>query len=357
MNRSLSAIKPSIAVPLTHVSPGSVTMGEVLSRTVFTHLYKVADEEGARCFPLMDREGDVELYILFDTIDQFGEQADADVYLEFHQHKNDWIAVFWTVMSPNDPLGYPIAFHTLNDEQRYLAVRFLEQKQVWIHYLAFAGEDLVHIFSEAIDFAAEDKARAENLLLNAYYYKEESQAEQGEMPQETISGQTLDRGMLLTSGVSFYLDYAALEKQYGEEGAKESVMGAIYRALWMMSRHPKSQARDASFLVWVGQVEGENRNGRMTRLLSVTITPSLRGMMKGVHVSEDEENPLASLLMSLAEFLKTEEEQPFAAGYLPIIGYRSGTLQHIEWDDASVLRLKRLFVDSFPNAVLNPYSG
>jgi hypothetical protein len=357
VNRTLSAIKPSIEIPLTHVSPGSATMGEALNRAAYAHLYRIAEEEGARCFPLMDREGNVELYILFDTIDQFSEQANADVYLEFHQHKKDWIAVLWTVTSPDNPLGYPIPFHTQDDEYRYLAVRFLEQKHIWIHYLAFADEELVHIFSEAIDFAADDKEKAENLLLEAYYYEEDPEDEGGEMPQETINGQTLDRGLLLESGLSFYLDYAALEKQHGEEGAKESIMGGIYRALWMISRHPNAQARNSSFLIWVGEVEGENRSGRMTRLLSVSMSPSLRDIIKVVNLSEDEENPMASLLMSLSEFLKTEEEQPFAAGYLPIIGYHSGTLQHIEWDEASLSRLKRLFVDSFPNAVFNPYAG
>ncbi|WP_027417318.1 hypothetical protein [Aneurinibacillus terranovensis] len=357
MNSSIEAIKPSIAVPAQRISPSQKTMGEGLNHLTFQDIYQAVEEEGFRYFPRLNGKGDVEIYIVYDNIERFAEQAEAEVFLEFTRHKSQWIAVLWTITNPDDPLGYPITFAVEDEQARYLAIRFLEQKQIWIHYIALEDSYLVHVYSEAIAFSDEEKGEAERLLLEAYSYDPGREEDEEEIPQETVDAGSVTDERLLEKGVSFYLDYSAMENRLGEQGARELSMGLIYRSIWMMRRHPNAGVREAALLIWVSQIVGRNRGGEMTRLLVVTMTPLLRDILRVVNLSADDENPLANILMAVTEFQKTEEESPLVHGGLPIIGYAGGSIQHIEWDEESLLRLKKLFIHTFPEAASNPYAG
>ncbi|GED12114.1 hypothetical protein [Aneurinibacillus migulanus] len=346
-------IKPSISLPTKSAFLGGDTLGETLDQLAFQDIYKMIQEDGIRYFPRLTSEGDVEVCIIYEDIDSFGEQADAEVYLDFSRHKDNWIAVLWVVTDPEDPLGYPLSFHITKETDRYLAVRFLEQERIWIHYLADVEAGVMHLYSEAISFSGHETERAGELMLAAYRYDPEKE-EAEEMTERTISGEELELSRLREHGFSFYFDYRLMENRFGEEGARELVMGTIFRALWMMRRHPNPQAREAELLLWIGEKVGKNRADEETRLLVVTMTPQLLDVYQVVNLSELEANPLATTLMALTEYQFLEEEAPLENGYIPIAGYEDGTLVHIEWEEAPLLRLERAFAGEYPHRS-NPY--
>jgi hypothetical protein len=350
----LNRIKP---VPRLHegrISPDERTMGEVIERPVFQDIYRTVEEEGARYFPRLNAAGDVELYIVYEDIDRFSEQAEASVYLDFSGYKQKWIAVLWIVTDPENPLGYPFSFDTANDEMRYSAVRFLEQEHIWVHYMAQIEPGIIHLYSEAISFSEAEKETAAELLVAAYHNQEEGE-EESVLPERIVRGEDIALSRLKEKGFSFYLDYSLLENRFGEAEAKEQVMGAIYRALWMMRRHPNAQAREAEVLLWVGEKVGRNRAGEETRLLAITMTPPLLDVFQIVHLSELEANPLATMLMSLTEYQFLEEEYPLAYGYIPIVGYDAGVLSHIEWEEETLGILAHAYAQRYPENSTNPY--
>ncbi|GEN33431.1 hypothetical protein [Aneurinibacillus danicus] len=347
-------IKPEVLLPAGRISPGEETMGDTLNRLVFQDIYRAVSEDGARYFPRLTAAGDVEICIVYEDIESFSEQVDARVYLDFSSYRQNWIAVLWVVTDPEDPLGYPLSFRTMNEEERYLAVRFLEQEHVWVHYLADIEEGITHLYSEAISFSEEEKEEAGKLLLAAYRYDPVGQEEE-EMPEKTMGGEELAQNRLLERGFAFYFDYRLMENRFGEEGAREQVMGAVYRSLWMMHRHPNAQARDAELLIWVGEKTGKNRAGEDTRLLVVAMTPQLLDVYQIVHMSELEANPLATMLMALTEYQYLEEEYPLEYGYIPIVGYDGGTITHIEWNENSFFWLDEAYIAMYPEHTSSPY--
>ncbi|MFT9847397.1 hypothetical protein [Aneurinibacillus sp. REN35] len=348
-------IKPAEGITTTNIALGAETMGETLNRLAFQDIYRRVGEDGIMYFPRATADGDVEICIVYQDIDSFGEQAEASVYLDFSKHQHNWIAVLWVVDDPEDPLGYPLSFQTTVETDRYLAVRFLEQPRIWVHYLAEAEEGIMHLYSEAIAFDnGEQVERAGEMLLAAYRY-DPSVEEAEDLPEQVMRGDALSYACLKENGLSFYFDYRLMENRFGEEGAREQVMGAIYRSLWMMRRHPNAQARDAELLLWIGEKRGRNRADEETHLLVVTMTPQLLDVYQIVHMSELEANPLATMLMALTEYQYLEEEHPIEQGYIPIIKYEYGTLVHIEWEEESISRLHEAYLDAHPGQVFSPY--
>lgn len=346
-------IKPSIPLPPNRASLGSDTLGNTLNQLSFQDIYTTVQEDGMRYFPRLTAEGDVEVCIIYEDIDSFGEQAEAEVYLDFSRHKDNWIAVLWVVTDPEDPLGYPLSFQITKGTDRYLAVRFLEQERIWVHYLADVEAGIMHLYSEAISFSDQETERAVELMLAAYRY-DPTKEEADEMPETTIYGEKLELSRLREKGFSFYFDYRLMENRFGEEGARELVMSTIFRAFWMMRRHPNPQAREAKLLLWIGEKIGKNRADEETHLLVVTMTPQLLDVYQVVNLSELEANPLATTLMALTEYQYLEEETPLESGYIPIAGYENGTLVHIEWRETSLFRLDQAFADEYPHRH-NPY--
>ncbi|WP_047151932.1 hypothetical protein [Aneurinibacillus tyrosinisolvens] len=354
MDESLQLIKPGIHLPMGRISPEHETMGEPLNRLSFHDIYHAVEEEGIRYFPRLNGAGDVEIYIIYDDIESFGEQAEAQVYLDFSRHASRWIAVLWAVTDPDNPLGYPLQFDTKDETMRYLAVRFLEQESIWIHHLALDNSGLIHVYSEAISFPDDEKEEAKSLLLAAYEHRVD-ELEEEEIPERVLSGSAIHMERLAEEGISFYFDYDAMKNRLGEGGARESVMSSVYRAIWMMRRHPNPEARQAQMLIWVGEKNGKNRGGEDTNLLVVTMSPPLLDVYKIINLSEIEENPLATLFMSITEYQWLEEEHPILSGYFPIIGYEKGELLHIEWDEDSAQKLAAVFKANRPDEGNNPY--
>ncbi|MBN6188444.1 hypothetical protein JQN58_16460 [Aneurinibacillus sp. BA2021] len=350
-------IKPAGQIVTTSVSPGAETMGETLNRLAFQDIYRQVQEEGNTYFFRANAKGDVEICIVYPDIDSFGEQTEASVYLDFSRHQHSWIAVLWVVADPEAPLGYPLSFRTTVETERYLAVRFLEQGPIWVHYLAEAEDGIMHVYSEALAFDdGEQVERAGELLLAAYEY--DPAAEEAEdMPERVMAGEEVPDERLVEKGLAFYFDYRLMENRFGEEGAREQIMGAIYRSLWMMRRHPNAQAREAELLLWIGEKQGRNRADEETHLLVVTMTPQLLDVYQIVHMSELEANPLATMLMALTEYQYLEEEHPIEHGHIPIIKYEYGTLVHIEWEESSLSRLNEAYLRMHPGRQPGPYSG
>jgi hypothetical protein len=346
-------IKPPISLLKGRVSPDEETMGEVLNRLIFQDIYELALENGNRYFPRLTAEGNVEICIVYEDIESFSEQTEAKVYLDFSRHKQSWIAVLWTVSDPENPLGYPLSFHVTDVQDRYSAVRFLEQEHIWVHYLAETKGGIMHLYSEAISFSEEEKDKAGELLLAAYQY--DPSEEQEEMPEKVVAGENLPPARLRDKGLAFYFDYRLMESRFGKEGAREQIMAAVYRSLWMMRRHPNVQAREAELLLWIGEKTGKNRAGEDTRLLVVAMTPQLLDVYQIVHVSELSANPLATMLMALIEYQYLEEEYPLEYGYIPIVGYENGVLTHVEWEEESLVRLADVFAAAHPESSFNPY--
>ncbi|WCN36899.1 hypothetical protein [Aneurinibacillus uraniidurans] len=354
MRKELQDMKPAVALPDGRLSPDEATMGHILDPQMFADIYEQFDEEGQTYFPRLTDTGDVEAVIVHDDIDSFGDLAEADVYIDFTRHKQTWIAVLWIVDDPDHPLGFPFSFSVEEDTGRYLAIRLLEQDIIWVHHLAPTDEGIMHIYSESISFPDEEKDDAIQHLLAAYRNDPQTEAEE-EVPARIVSGNTIDSARFVDKGLTFYFDYSALLRRFGEEAAQEQVMGAVYRALWMMRRHPNPQARAAELYIWVGEGNGQNRAGEDTHLLGITMTPQLLDVYQIVNMSELDANPLATMLMSITEYQMLEEEEPLALGYLPIIGYVNGELLHIDWDKAAVERIASVYDTAYPQAGFNPY--
>lgn len=354
MKKELQDMKPAVALPDGRISPDEETMGHILDSEAFADLYEQFDESGQTYFPRLTGTGDVEVVIVHDDIDSFGDLAEADVYIDFARHKQTWIAVLWMVNDPDNPLGFPLSFPVEDDTGRYLAIRMLEQEEIWVHHLAPTEDRIMHIYSESISFPDEEKDEAVEHLLAAYRNDPQVEAEE-EVPARVVSGSEIDPARFLDAGFTFYFDYSALLRRLGEEAAREQVMGAVYRALWMMRRHPNPEARAAELYIWVGELHGQNRAGEETHLLSITMTPQLLDVYQIINRSELDANPLATMLMSITEYQMLEEEAPLARGYLPIIGYVDGELLHIDWDEEGIENISSAYEDAYPDKTLNPY--
>ncbi|BAU29155.1 hypothetical protein DFP93_11788 [Aneurinibacillus soli] len=354
MRKELQDMKPAVALPDGRLSPDETTMGHILDVQRFADIYEQFDEDGQTYFPRLTCTGDVEAVIVHDDIDSFGNLAEAQVYIDFTRHKQTWIAVLWMVDDPDNPLGFPFSFPVEEDTGRYLAIRLIEQDVIWVHHLAPTEEGIMHIYSESISFPDEEKDEAVEHLLAAYRNDLQSEAEE-EVPARIVNGSDIDPARFLDLGFTFYFDYSALLRRLGEEAAKEQVMGAVYRALWMMRRHPSPQARAAELYIWVGEGSGQNRAGEDTHLLGITMTPQLLDVYQIINTDELDANPLATMLMSITEYQRLEEEMPLSLGHLPIIGYVNEELLHIDWDGAGVESIASVYGTAYPQAGFNPY--
>lgn len=360
----LAAIKPAVTIDVDRKNPGNETMGESLSSVDFPDIYEKVIEEGQTYFYRVDGKGDISFYVIFDSIDDFSQSTESQVYLDFQMYKTQFITVVWTVSDPQNPLGFPVKFDVHKEEDLFAVIQFLQQSETWIHYLA-AGEmqedgagDLIHIYSEAITFSAEDKNHGAEMIFHCREWTPELEEEDGEDADPTIiSAAEIIDDRLRESGTQYLLDYSELIMRAGdEETAKMKAMGALSRILLFFKRHPSSILRDTSFLTWVGEREGENRNGEKTRILSIAVTPALHDLFPEDNRGNLGENPFAMFYFSFAEFLRTEESQPLHDGAFPIAKYEAEEIYHIEVDETALEKLFAAHRDTFGSTdEENPY--
>ncbi|WP_139490157.1 hypothetical protein [Brevibacillus dissolubilis] len=383
---------PTLTPDPTRHSPTAETMGELLDRAAFLDLYETAIVEGIPYFARINGTGDVELYLVFESVDAFSEATDESVSVEFKTYQNKLLAVIWTLSDPENPLGFPLTFDVHNERERYMAYRLVEQAETAIYYLAPEQERLLHIFSETVTFSGNEREQVRGMIgflfnrsagqtesahesaetdqaagnsINhsastpvtdpkaihpasnqADYDADAVQSEIKEEPIVSVDAMTLSDTILQDSGVAYQFAYDRLIAEHGEEGAQHLLMSTVHQALLVMRRHNRSEVRETACTVWVGERE---------QILSIYITPGLFDLFEVVHTSEDEANPFSRFLLAIPEFIQTQEGAPLAEGAYPIFRFDQGRLSHLELDEAFQARLAERFAKDYPS-MSNPYA-
>jgi len=329
-------------------SPDAGTQGEVLDREQYDDLYQLVEEEGLPYFARLNGRGEVELYLVFETVDAFSEQTKDAVSVEFKTYQNKLLAVIWTLSDPLQPLGFPLSFDIRSAEERSVALTILHQPFTALHYLAFEERQLTHIYSEAISFSAEEVSRAQDMVRSLYegnpaYMPQEAEVREEET--QTIPATSLPDSVLQEKGTAFLLQYQRMLATHGEEEAQHLLMSTVKQAVWVMRRHSRSEVRDSSFTVWAAE-QGEQ--------FYLVVTPALSHLFEVIHMSEEDANPFSRFLMTLPDFVQTQDAAPLLLGAFPLLRYESGQLYHLDLDEKLQEHLHRLFMQAFPG-ISSPY--
>ncbi|MGD8189802.1 hypothetical protein ACQCN2_07450 [Brevibacillus ginsengisoli] len=340
--RPLISLRPDLH------SPSHETISQALPTEEFADLYTNIRDEGLTHFPRIDSRGNVELYLVFESIDDFSSATHGEVYLEFKSYQDKLLAIIWTLDDPLNPLGFPMSFNIQEKQDRYMALRLLDQPQTWVHYVAFVDQEILHIYSEAISFPTEEKSRVESLVHDLYEEKADTDEEASrkrheemeikELPTETITAHTLPEESLLESGTAYVFDYQRLIAAHGPQEAQVVLMQAVHQALLIMRRHYRSEVRETTFTVWAAE---------RGPLLYLFVTPSLEHLFEVVHYSEEEANPFSKTLLAIPQFVETMEGAPLALGAYPIMRYVQGKWMHVELDEAFQTTLHELFAQHY----------
>ncbi|MFS0557293.1 hypothetical protein [Brevibacillus sp. 179-C9.3 HS] len=323
-------------------SPDESTQGEVLDPVVYHDLYKLAEKEGLPYFVRLSGTGEVELYLVFESVDAFSEQTKDAVSLEFKTYQNKLLAVIWTLSDPLNPLGFPLTFDIARTEERSMALQLLEQPYAALHYLAYADGELTHIYSEAISFSPAEVARTQEMIRALYEGTPDTlpvEAQVREQETESLPAMSLPSSVFTETGMAFVLQYKRMRDTHGEEGAQHLLMSTVQQAIWVMRRHARSEVRDTSFTVWAAEADD---------YVMIVLTPSLSHLFEVVHMSEDEANPFSRFLMTLPEYVQTQDASPLQLGAFPLLRYESGHLYHLELDEDVQKRLAQEFAKAFP---------
>ncbi|MGG4442411.1 hypothetical protein [Brevibacillus fortis] len=329
-------------------SPEESTQGEVLDPVVYHDLYKLAEEEGLPYFVRLSGTGEVELYLVFESVDTFSEQTKDAVSLEFKTYQNKLLAVIWTLSDPLNPLGFPLTFDIVRADERSMALRLIEQPYSSIHYLAYADSELIHIYSESISFSPAEVARTREMIQALYEGTPDTLPDEVQVREEeteSISAMSLPASVFTESGMAFVLRYKHMRDVHGEEGAQHLLMSTVQQAVWVMRRHARSDVRDTSFTVWAAEA-GD--------YVMIILTPSLSHLFEVVHMSEDEANPFSRFMMTLPEYVQTQDASPLQLGAYPLLRYESGRLYHLELDEDVQMHLAQAFAKAFPGTPV-PY--
>lgn len=343
------AFWPVIMADPTLCSPSEETQGDVLDQQSFADLYQLVKEEGLPYFTRLRADGDVELYLVFESIEEFSEATSDAVSIEFKTYQDKLLAVIWTVTDPIHPLGFPLTFDIKKETDRFMALRMLEQAAVQIHYLSFENDRITHIFTEEATFSAQETERTQGYIRRLYEGKSsnhDAEAEEvKEEPIRSIDADTLAEQVLLEKGVSYSLHYGTLANREGQEAAQNLVMGTVHQAMLVMRRHARSEVRESSFTVWVAQQE---------ETLAVIISPALDHLFAAADTFEEGANPFSRFLQELPEFLETKDVSPLQLGAYPILRYQAGRLFHLELSEETQHHLAHLYEKERSSAA-NPY--
>lgn len=323
----------------TRSSPSAATMGDTLTEAAFSDLYRHVRDEGLPYFTRVNNSGDVELYLVFESIDAFSDATRDAVSVEFKTYRHALLAVIWTLVDPREPLGFPLSFDIKQQDQRYMALRMVEQPELWIHYLSFSDGEITHIYSEASTFSNKEKEQVNQLI--RYLFEEQPDEQQKpaqahEVKEEeliSISAATLADDVLEEAGTAYLIDFGRLAAEQGEEGAQALLMNTVQQAVLVMRRHSRSEVRESAFTIWAGEQQGA---------LWLFVTPMLYSLFEVVHSSEDEANPFARFLYALPFYLETVDASPLECGAYPILRYENGKLYHLELDELTATRLAEL---------------
>ncbi|MGN7471618.1 hypothetical protein [Brevibacillus sp. SAFN-007a] len=336
------AFYPALSPDPALRSPMAATQGEVLDKSAYRDLYELASEAGLPYFARLNGAGEVELYLVFESVDAFVEQTRDAVSVEFKTYQGKLLGVIWTLSDPLQPLGFPLTFDIRQAEQRGMALKMLEQPCTLLHYLAYEGGALTHIYTESLSFSAAEVERTRDMIRSLFEGKSEAIPQEAQVREEetlTVSALSLPDAVLLEDGLAYVFSYKRMVEAHGTEGAQHLLMNTVRQAVWVMRRHARSEVREAAFTVWVAE-RGE--------LLELIVTPSLFELFAVVPMSEEEANPFSRFLLTLPTFVQTKEASALRAGAFPLLRYENGALYHLELDEQVQERLRALFVKAFP---------
>ncbi|MET3288008.1 UNVERIFIED_CONTAM: hypothetical protein ABID98_000578 [Brevibacillus sp. OAP136] len=334
------SFRPVFSPDPTLASPSSLTMGEVLEPSAFSDLYHHVRDEGLPYFARVNSEGDVELFLVFESIDAFSDATRDAVSVEFKAYKGALLAVIWTLADPQEPLGFPLKLDIKKDDERYMALRMIEQPELAIHYLSFADGEITHIFSETCNFSGAEQAHVLELI--RYLYDDEPKEHEmqptsvDEVKEEgliSIAAGDLAEDVFEQAGTAYLFDYAKWVREEGEEDAQARLMHTVQQAVLVMRRHSRSEVRESAFTIWAGEQQG---------VLWLFVTPMLYPLFEVVHTKDDETNPFARFLYALPTYVETVDASPLACGAYPILRYERGKLYHLELDDSFTDRLSAI---------------
>ncbi|KZE47035.1 hypothetical protein AV540_20840 [Brevibacillus parabrevis] len=323
-------------------SPAKETQGEVLDKHDFSDLYQLASEAGLPYFARLNGTGEVELYLVFESVDAFVEQTRDAVSVEFKTYQGKLLGVIWTLSDPLQPLGFPLTFDIQLAEQRGMALRMLEQPCTLLHYLAYGEGELTHIYSESIFFSAGEVERTREMIRSLFEGKVETIPQEAQVREEemrSIAALSFPDTVFTEEGLAFVLDYRRMQAVHGEEGAQHLLMSTVRQAVWVMRRHARSEVRESAFTVWVAE-RGE--------LLDLIVTPGLGHLFEVIHMAEEDANPFSRFLLTLPEYVETKEVSALGLGAYPLLRYENGVLYHLELDENVQAHLQALFVKAFP---------
>lgn len=338
-------ITPDQSLP----SPDEKTQGDVLDQALFQDLYGLAGEAGLPYFARLNGAGEVELYLVFESVDAFSAQTRDAVSIEFKTYRSKLLAVIWTLSDPLQPLGFPLSFDIQKTDERYMAQKIIEQPYTQIHYLAYEEGWLTHIYTEAIHFSADEVSRAQDMVRSLYEGTPDAlpqDAQVREEETETIPATSLPSQVLGETGVAYILHYNRMITAHGGEAAEHLLMSAVQQAVWVMRRHARSDVRESSFTVWVAEQK---------ELLYLVVTPSLSHLFETIHQSDDEANPFSRFLLTLPEFVQSGDASPLRLGAFPLTRYESGKLYHLELDEQTQELLSSLHEKAF-SGFPDPYA-
>jgi len=345
--------RPEATVDPAMLSPSPATLGEQLDRTVYAELYRLVEEEGLPYFARLNAEGNVELYLVFESVDAFSEATRDAVSIEFKTYKEKLLAVLWTLHDPQNPLGFPLSFAVQDPAERRMALRLIAQGETPIHYLAFTEGQIIHIYTETITFSEGERRQAEGYVRRLMTEEPRTAPEpaEGEVAEEELSSMPaakLSDPLLQESGVAYLFAYQRMKARYGDEEAQHLLMNTLRQAILVMRRHARSEVRESSFTVWAGERE---------ETLALYVTPDLYTLFDPIHHAEESAHPFTRFLLALPDFLEVQEGVPLLAGAYPILRYDTGKLYHLELDEAIQTRLAELFARTAEgNQGDNPYA-
>lgn len=281
-------------------------LGAPLSQVLCPDLYEKANFHEYPYFSRMNQQGNMELILIYKDIDEFSENENAYMQLEFSSRESQWIVMLWSLLPGLSPTGYPFLFDTRDSTMRTQVRQLLSQGQVTIHYLAWEGNNLWYIYQENISFH-QQVDEGIRLFLYAYQFDEKINVEEREWIEKTMNPSDLPQDCFKQEGLAIHLNFGALIKEEGEEKAKEKLMARALRGIHNVNGDP--------CFLWVG----DRKNNR----ICITITPGF---------FEEANHPLLPFFMFLPEFEKVQKEKPGAFGDIPIVSVQEGILTFVEWN-------------------------
>lgn len=318
------------------------TVGQWLDRDLFIDLYQNVWDHGKSYFARMHEEdGQVDLTIVFQNIDDFGESSGSQILIDYKVHKDTFFLIVWTLTDPKNPLGFPVPFKISEQDDLAVLKRIFEQERLWIHYLAIENDHLIHVFSEAYEIPDAEKHKILNSIDG--HQRLEDRAEREEEEVLVKDADKLLDDQLLSEGIGYSLDFSSMIKKGDEESAKEKLMSALLQAMMMVKRHPRSAVRESSFLLWVEEKRESTSRGEDARLMTIYITPLLNELFKVISDDHQGENPFTTVLLGLPEFLTTVQRKPIDHGALPILEYKGGLMMHLGLEEDFIHRLRSLY--------------